>query len=280
MSKLLAAGTVQAVDIGDSVSDGLSTVARFVPRFVGFLIILVIGYIVAKMVAKLADKVLERIGFDRLVERGGIGKALERSTYDASDLVAKLIYYALLLITLQLAFSVFGPNPVSELISGVVAWIPKAVVAIVIVVVAAAIARAAKDLVSNALAGVSYGPLLGTIASVFILALGVIAALNQIGVATTVTMPVLIAALATVAGILIVGVGGGMVRPMQDRWARWLDRAEAESTTMRQQAAAYQRGREDATTATATPQPAETPAPTPPPATEQPTVQQPYRGTP
>ena len=45
-----------------------------------------------------------------------------------------------------------------------------------------------------------------------------IAALNQVGIATTVTQPVLIAVLATVAGILIVGVGGGLVRPMQQRW--------------------------------------------------------------
>ncbi len=271
MSKLLAAGSVQALDIGDSVSDALSSVARFVPKFVAFLVILVIGYFVAKLVAKLVDKVLERVGFDRLVERGQVGKALERSKYDASDLVAKLVYYGLLLITLQMAFGVFGPNPVSDLINGVVMWIPKAIVAIVIVVVASAIASAVKDLVSNALAGVSYGRLLGTIASVFILALGVIAALNQIGVATTVTTPVLITVLATMGGIAVVGVGGGLVRPMQDRWARWLTRAEAETTTVRQQAAAYQRGREDAAATPATDtRVTETPI------TDQPTVQQPY----
>jgi hypothetical protein len=132
------------------------------------------------------------------------------------------------LIALQMAFGVFGPNPVSELLTAVVAWLPKAVVAIIIVVVAGAIAGGVKDLINNTLGGLSYGRLLGTIASVFILGLGVIAALNQIGVATAVTTPVLITVLATVGGILVVGVGGGLIRPMQNRWDGWLNRAEQE----------------------------------------------------
>ncbi|MBQ1071249.1 hypothetical protein, partial [Micromonospora sp. D75] len=186
-----------------------------------------------------------RVHFDRAVERGGIKTALARSKYDASDIVAKLAYYGVLLVTLQLAFGIWGPNPISDLIAGVIAWLPRAFVAIVIVVVAAAIARAVKDIISSALGGLSYGRVLANLASVFILGLGVIAALNQIGVATTVTTPVLIAVLATVGGILVVGVGGGLVRPMQSRWENWLTRAEEESRTIATHARAYQAGRRD-----------------------------------
>src|SRR6266516_7413253 len=78
--------------------------------------------------------------FDRWVERGGIKSALARARYDASNIVAKLVYYTVLLFTLQLAFGVWGPNPVSDLIHDVVAWLPNLLIAIVIVVVAAAIA--------------------------------------------------------------------------------------------------------------------------------------------
>jgi hypothetical protein len=35
--------------------------------------------------------------------------------------------------------------------------------------------------------------------------------------------------LATVGGILIVGVGGGLIGPMRHRWERILDRAEQEA---------------------------------------------------
>ncbi|GAB3888799.1 hypothetical protein GCM10029964_057090 [Kibdelosporangium lantanae] len=95
-------------------------------------------------------------------------------------------------------------------------------------VVAAAIAGAVKDLINSTMGALSYGKVLANIASIFILALGIIAALNQIGVATTVTTPVLIAVLAAIAGIAIVGVGGGLIRPMQQRWENWLDKAEHE----------------------------------------------------
>ena len=229
-----------AVDWEGGVSDAWTTVAEFIPKLAIFLVILLVGYILAKVLAKVTDAVLERVGFDRAVERGGVKTALAKSKYDASDIVAKIVYYAVFLTALVMAFNVFGPNPVSDLLSRVVAFLPKLVVALVIVVVAAAIARAVKDLITNMLGGLSYGKVLGNIASVFILALGVIAALNQIEVATTVTTPVLITVLATLGGIAVVGVGGGLIRPMQQRWERWLHTAEQETATMREHVQARQ----------------------------------------
>ena len=251
--------TLAAVDFTQGITDAWRAVITFVPKLVAFLLILVIGWFVAKFLAKLVDKVLERVGFDRVVERGGIKQALDRSQYDASDIIAKLVYYAILLITLQIAFGVWGPNPVSELLTGIVAWLPRAAVAIIIVVVASAIAKAVKDMTSSALGGLSYGRVLANIASIFILFLGVIAALNQIGVATTVTTPVLITILATIGGIAVIGVGGGLIRPMQQRWEQWLNRAELELPQAKAQAEAYQRGRQDATRV-ATPAPTTTAA--------------------
>lgn len=225
-----------AIDYQGGLSNAFSHVAEFVPRLLAFLVILVIGWFVAKIVAKIVNGVLERVGFDRLVERGGVHQALAHSNYDASDIIAKLAYYALLLITLVIAFNVFGPNPVSTLLSGVVAFLPKLAVAILIVIVAAAVASAVKDLVSGALGGLSYGSLLANIAAAFIIGVGVIAALSQIGVAVAVTMPILIAVLATIGGILVVGVGGGLIRPMQSRWEQFLARAEQELPAVRAQA--------------------------------------------
>jgi len=132
MSDIVAA---PRVDVQGGLSDMVRDFLLFLPKALLFLLILVIGYLVARVVRNLVDKVLERVGFDRWVERGGIRAALARSKYDASDIVAKLVYYAILLFTLQLAFGVWGPNAVSDLISGVVAWLPKAFVAIIIVVI-------------------------------------------------------------------------------------------------------------------------------------------------
>jgi hypothetical protein len=217
----------------DALRDGLTTIAEFVPKLALFLVILVIGIIIAKVIAKALNALLERAGFDRAVERGGIKRALSSSKMDASDIVAKLIYYTLLLFVLQLAFGVFGANPISRLIEDVIRFLPSLVVAIIILVVAASIAAAVKGLLENMIGGLSYGRALANIASAFILFLGVIAALNQVGVATTVTTPVLIAILATVAGVIIVGVGGGLIRPMQQRWEGYLSTAEREAPRLK-----------------------------------------------
>ncbi len=221
----------------DALKTALTSVAEFVPKLVGFLLILLIGLFIAKLLAKAIGTLLEKVGFDRAVERGGIKKALDRSKFDASDIVGKLVYYTLALFVLQLAFGVFGPNPISALIASVIAFLPKAIVAIIIVVVASAIAAAVRTLIEGTLGGLSYGKVLANIAAVFILGLGVIAALNQIEVATTVTTPVLIAVLATLGGVLVVGVGGGLIKPMQTRWESYLSTAERAAPRVRQEAA-------------------------------------------
>ncbi|MEV0397311.1 mechanosensitive ion channel family protein [Polymorphospora rubra] len=220
---------IPQVDIRGGFNDAVGDIVRFVPRAIAFIAILVIGWIIARLLARAVNGILERVGFDRAVERGGVKRALERSKYDASDIVAKLVFYAGVLFTLQLAFGVWGPNPVSSLINNIVGWLPRAVVAVIIVVVASAIASAVRDLLASAVGGLSYGRILADVAGWFIVALGVIAALNQIGVATTVTTPVLIAVLATVGGVIVVGVGGGLIRPMQSRLERALQKAETET---------------------------------------------------
>ncbi|RJQ80565.1 hypothetical protein D5S17_07915 [Pseudonocardiaceae bacterium YIM PH 21723] len=222
----------------DGLKNAWSSFATFVPKLAGFLLILLIAWLIAKGISKAIGMVLKRVGFDKLVERSGLGGAMAESKLDLGGLIVKLVYYFVLLIGLQFAFSAFGTgNPVSELLNSVVSFLPKIAVAIVLVLVAAYVGRIVRDIVASALGQRAFAPMLGTIAYVFIVALGVIAALNQMGIAITVTMPVLIAVLATVGGILIVGVGGGMIKPMQQRAERWLNRMDEEMSAPSQRTA-------------------------------------------
>jgi hypothetical protein len=231
--------------LGGGLSSIMETIARVLPRFVVFVIILVVGWIIAKLVAKAVRMILHRTHFSRIADRGVVGEALKRNNHDPTYLIGQVFFYAVLLLTLQLAFGVFGPNPISSMLNAIVAWLPKAAVAILLVVIASAVAHAVRELVGAALSGLSYGRLLANIASIFIVALGIIAALNQVGIATTVTQPVLIAVLATAGAIIAIGVGGGMVRPMQQRWEGWLTKFEREAGMVGGRGA-YERGREDA----------------------------------
>ncbi|WP_267425262.1 MULTISPECIES: mechanosensitive ion channel family protein [unclassified Curtobacterium] len=219
-----------------ALQNGLAAVIAFVPLALLFLLILVVGLIVAKLIEKGLSRLLTKVGFDRAVERGGIKKALANSKLDASDIVSKIIYYTLVLFVLQFAFGVFGRNPVSDLLAGIIGFLPKIIIAIIIIVIAAAIAAGVKGLIQNTLGGLSYGKVLANVAAVFILFLGATAALNQVGIATTVTTPILIAVLAIVAGVIIVGAGGGLIKPMQQRWESILTKAESEAPKIQQHA--------------------------------------------
>lgn len=247
------------MDLEETWNDVVETVIEVVPKLVAFLLILLIGWIVAKLLSRLTNALLERVHFDRAVERGG----LRLQQIDASDLLAKVVYFALLLVTLMLAFNVFGPNPVSSMLNSVVAWLPQLFVGIVIIVVAAFLANLVRDLVRSALSSFRFGGFVATAAWVFVLAIGIIAALGQMGIATTVTGPVLIAVLATIAGVIVVGVGGGLVRPMQARWERWLESVEEETRT------GLQRQRGEAATLPPPSGPASTPTVSPTPTTTQ-----------
>jgi hypothetical protein len=226
---------VADIDLRSGIEDAWSEVATFVPQFLAFLVVLIIGYFVAKAIAKVLDAVLERVGFDALVERGGIKAALERSEYDASDILSKVVFYALLFIVLQMAFGIFGPNPVSDLLEGVIAYLPKVFAAILIVVIASAIAAAARELVTATLGNLSYARAVANAAGIAIVAVGVFAALNQLQIAPAIVNGLFYAVLAIVAGSAIIAIGGGGIAPMQQRWQRALQRYDEEKPRMQQQ---------------------------------------------
>jgi hypothetical protein len=218
------------------LGEAWAAVAAFVPKLVAFLLILLIGWFVAKAIGRITDRVLERIGFDGWVERGGVKKALARSRYDASDLLSRIVYYIVLLFVLQLAFGVFGPNPISELLQGVIAYLPKVFAAILIIVVGSAIGAAVKEIVEASLGGLPYGRGLAIGAGTAILVIAAFAALDQLEIAPAIVQGLFYALLAIVVGSAVVAIGGGGIPTMRRYWERTADRAEAESPAIVEQA--------------------------------------------
>jgi hypothetical protein len=227
---------VAAVNFQGGIENAWSNVATFLPKLAAALLILVVGYFVAKLISRILDRVLERVGFDRMVERGGLRQALARSKYEPSDILAKIVFWAVMLFVLQLAFGVFGSNPISDLLRGLIAYLPNIFVAILIVVVAAAIAKAATDLLSSLLSGMQGGQLLARGAGIAILVFAAFAALDQLQVAPRIVTGLWYAILAAVVGSVIVAVGGGGIRTMQRYWDRMAGKAEERGPELRQQA--------------------------------------------
>jgi hypothetical protein len=147
-----------------------------------------------------------------------------------------VVFYALMLFVLQLAFGVFGPNPVSNLIQGIIAYLPNVFVAIVIIVVGAAIAAAVKEIIEASLGGLAYGRGIALGASVAVLVITVFAALDQLNIAENIVNGLFYALLAIVVGVAVVAVGGGGIRTMSKYWDRAANRADSEASSIRLEA--------------------------------------------
>jgi hypothetical protein len=229
-------GLLAAIDWEGGFENAWDSIVTFVPKLLGFLLILGIGYFIAKAIEKVVDRILERVGFDRVVERGGLKQALSRSSLDASSILAKIVFYVAFLFVLQLAFGVFGPNPISDLLEGIIAFLPRLFVAIVIVVITAAVATGAKTLVESMLGGLTYGRMLAMLAGAAIWVIGIAAALNQVEIAPEIVNGLFYAMLALVVGVGIVAIGGGGIQPMRERWQRALTRMDQEAPRLKQEA--------------------------------------------
>jgi MFS family permease len=220
------------MNISDSFQNALNDVVVFLPRAAAFLAILLVGWIIAKWLGKLVGKLLGRVGVDKAADKSGLRRFTGK--YQVSELLGKVVYFALVLFTLQLAFGAFGPNPVSDLLTAFVGWLPHLFVALLIVVVAFAVANAVFELISGTLQNASYGKTVARIVQVAIIFVGAVAALGQVGIAEAVLTPIMWAVPIMIAGIAIVGIGGGLIGPMRARWERMLNSVEEEATRLKE----------------------------------------------
>lgn len=205
------------IDFEQGFENAFQQGIELLPKVGYFLLILIIGILVAKVVQTILTKVLQKVGFDQLVERGGVKQALSKSKYDAAGILGKIVYYFIFLLVLQAAFDVFGAgNGVSLFLARIVAFLPKLFVAVLILCIAAAAAAAIKDLLSNLLGGLSFGGALANGASLFVIAIGVFAALDQLEIAPLIVGGIYYGLLALIIVPLIIAFGVGGIEPARE----------------------------------------------------------------
>ncbi len=224
--------------ISKGFDDNVQKAVTFLPKLGAFLLILIVGYFVAKIVAKIITTVLQKVGFDRVVERGGIKKALSQSKYDAAGLLGKIVFYFIFLGVLSLAFGVFGSNnPVSQFLAQIIGYLPRLFVAVLALVLAFAIAAAVKDLLENSLGGLAYGKAVANGASLFIIAIGVFFALNQLNIASLIVGGIFYALLALIVIPPIIAFGVGGIEPARQAITNLQSKAQDRSMEIKAEAA-------------------------------------------
>lgn len=250
-----------AIDVEGGFETAVQDAIALLPKIGAFLLILVVGLLLAKAVQKILTKVLQRVGFDRLVERGGVQKALATSRYDASTILARLVYYFVFLLVLSAAFGVFGAdNPVSAFLREILAFLPRIFVAVVIVVIAAAVAAAVRELVASTLGGLSYGPALAHAVGLLVVAVGVFAALDQLEIAPTIVTGIFYALVALIVLPLVIAFGVGGIDPAREA----IRSAQAKAAQKAQEARAERGVAEEPVTRPVPPRRTRVPPTTPP----------------
>lgn len=219
------------IDFDESLQQTIDDVTTFVPKLVAALIIFVIGWFVARFIRKVVQRLLTRLNFDGLVDRSGLGGYVERAGYpDSGVLLAKILYWGLMLIVLKLTIGVFGENPVQEALDGLVAFIPKVFVAIVIIVITGAVANVVRELVAGAVNHLSYDKTIVGFVGGVIWFIGGFAALDQLQVAEDVVDTLFQYSVGAFFLILVIKFGIGGIWAARDRfWPAVYDRLESDA---------------------------------------------------
>jgi len=139
--------------IQGALTSTFTTAGNFVPKLIGALIIFLIGWIIAKVLRTVINKVLKAIKFDDIADSLGINSMLAKGGLKtrASGMFATLVYWIVMFVTYISVFDTLGLEVVSNLLRDAVGYIPKVIIALILLVVGAMIAKFASEFVGNAL---------------------------------------------------------------------------------------------------------------------------------
>lgn len=193
---------------GSTVLNSLTTFFAFLPTLIGAILILILGWVIALLLAKLIEKVLVSVGFERAVHHSGIGHVIESlsAKLTTSKLVAQLAKWFVFLIFVQAAANLLHMPQITAVINSIILYIPRVIVAIALVILGVL----AGKFIAGILDRNGSPHVLSTLANYAVVASAFIAAVDQLGIATTVVNTLfigLVAAMALAAGLAF-GLGG------------------------------------------------------------------------
>ena len=196
--------------ISDTVERGFEEFFVWLPHLLAALAVLVIGYIVAKILGRIVARVLERAGFDGLLNKGQGGRFIEKVTSKPSSLLGTITFWVVMLGTISLAVAVLGIEALQNFVASVYAYLPNVIAAVLIFLVAGAIAAGVSTLVSRTMGDTALGKIVATAAPILVMTIATFMILDQLKIAETIVTITYAAVLGAVAlgAALAFGLGG------------------------------------------------------------------------
>jgi flagellar biosynthesis protein FliQ len=203
----------------------LISAGEFLPRIVLALLVLLAGWIIAKMVRFAIARGLRAVNFNVLTERAGMDGFLRDGGIqtDTAGILALLFYWLVILASLIIGFNLLGLTYITDLLGRVVLFLPKVMVALLILAFGAYFARFIGNAVTAYCRNVHIqdAEILGRLAQYAIVAFVVLIALDQVNVGGDIVRQTFLIVLAGVvlALALAFGLGGkDWAAEMLERW--------------------------------------------------------------
>ena len=170
----------------DSFTQAWSQVILLAPKMVAMVSVLVVGYVLARWVAGLITVVSEKIGLQTAAEKSGLAKSMHDVGIQrpVPAIVGVLTFWLLMCVFVMAAFNILGLQSVSNAMGEVVNYIPRLLVATVVVVIGLLAATFLRGVVATSAdrVGLSYAEYLAGGCYWVLSILTFIAAFNQLGI--------------------------------------------------------------------------------------------------
>ena len=195
------------MDLLQPLQNAIGTFLSYIPQLIGAIIILIIGYLVARAIQALTTRVLRGVGFEDLMERGGVKQFFERAqtSQTPTSILGLVVFWFIFIIFITMAANALGVPQISGFLNQLLAYIPSIFAAVLILFLAALGA----NFVAGIVRGATGSGLLGSIAQYAILVYAAFAALTQLGIAVTLTAPTFLILLGAVALAAAIAFGIG-----------------------------------------------------------------------
>ena len=200
-------------------------VIAFLPQLAVAVAVVIAGWLLAKAARFAIVKGLRAINFNVLTERAGLDGFLKQGGIrsDTTDIFGVLVYWLIVLASLVVAFNALSLNYMTELVRQVVMFVPRLMLALVILAFGAYFARFVGGAVMAYCrnVGMQDGDILGRLAQYAILAFVVLIALEQMQVGGEIVRQ---SFLILVGGVVLAlalafGIGGqAWAAELLDRW--------------------------------------------------------------
>jgi len=138
-------------------------IALFLPKLLAALVLLLVGLILARLLRAGVKRGLEVLGFGRMAEKSGLEALIKQAGVDLSlaGIIAGTVYWLALLVVAVSAANSLGLDSVAGLANKVILYLPKVVVAILVLVFGTLFARGVNRLVFAWLDGSRFPGALG-----------------------------------------------------------------------------------------------------------------------